>query len=163
MYKKILVGIDGSENSMRAAIKAAKMGKISSGKIIVYHSVKHRLPPRKIPLLFPFNIGSESPTYDIPEPDYVDIQEQYEEAGKQVLKKALKKLKAEAGDDINVEAKLVLDIDPAGYAVDQTTNGDVDLVVVGCQGHHSKLREIFLGTVAEKILNRVDSDVLVVR
>lgn len=38
-----------------------------------------------------------------------------------------------------------------------------DLVVLGDQGQHSKLERIFLGTVAEGIVNNAQCDVLIVR
>ncbi|MBD3353605.1 MAG: hypothetical protein GF364_19130 [Candidatus Lokiarchaeota archaeon] len=160
MYKKILIGVDGSEESIRAAQKAALLQKDCGSKLIIFHSVKHRMPPPRIPLLFPFNLGQDERGYAIPEADYVEIQKQYERSGKEVLKKVLKELKE---FDVDVEAKLVLDIDPEDYAIKMAEEEGVDLVIVGTKGHHSKLKDLIMGSVAREILNKVPCDVLIVR
>jgi nucleotide-binding universal stress UspA family protein len=160
MYKKILIGVDGSEASIRAAEKAALLQKDCGCEIILFHAVKHRMPPPKLPLLFPLVLSNQTQEYKIPEDDYLKIQKQYEEAGKKILAEISKKMK---GLNAKVEAKLVLDIEPAEYAIEMATKQGVDLVVVGCKGHHSKLKEIVIGTVAEKILNKVPCDVLIIR
>lgn len=159
MYKKILIGIDGSENSIRAAEKAVLLQKDCGCEIIVFHSVKHRMPPPKLPLLFPLNLSNQYQDYSIPEADYIKIQRQFEEAGKRLLEDTIKKLQRMGA---KVEGKLVLDIEPADYAIKMVSEG-VDLVVVGCKGHHSMINKLLIGSVAEKILNKVPCDVLIIR
>ncbi len=38
-----------------------------------------------------------------------------------------------------------------------------DLIVLGSKGEHSKLEQIFSGTIAQKVVNDVPCDVLIVR
>ena len=41
MYKKILIGIDNSEDSMRAVEKALEFQKNEDSEIVVFHSIVH--------------------------------------------------------------------------------------------------------------------------
>ena len=38
-----------------------------------------------------------------------------------------------------------------------------DLVVLGAKGHHSKIKEILLGTVLTKVVKCVQCDILIVK
>ncbi len=38
-----------------------------------------------------------------------------------------------------------------------------DLVVLGCEGYHSKLRRILSDKIPDKVLNKAPADILIVR
>ena len=62
-----------------------------------------------------------------------------------------------------VEVRLVEDKKPDEYMYEAIEKEDFDLIVLGCQGDHSKLRRIFMDTIPDKVLNQASADVLIVR
>jgi nucleotide-binding universal stress UspA family protein len=57
----------------------------------------------------------------------------------------------------------VKDEEPADYAKRVVESEGYDLVVLGARGQHSKMQEVFLGSVCEKIMNSVTCDTLVIK
>ncbi len=43
MYKKILIGVDDSENAIRAAKKVIEIQKLHDSEVVAFHSVIHHL------------------------------------------------------------------------------------------------------------------------
>jgi nucleotide-binding universal stress UspA family protein len=162
MYSKILVATDGSEYSLKAAKRAADFSKQFGSKVLIFHSIRHHMTPQLIPLFLPpFTSTDTTQQYKIPKDDYLKIERQYQEAGKLLLAETLKVFQKTCVE--NVEAKLVLDDEPFEFVKQMVEREKYDLVIVGCKGHHSKLRSTFMGTVAQKIMNEVPCDVLIVR
>ncbi|MGV9200401.1 MAG: universal stress protein [Promethearchaeia archaeon] len=157
MYEKILLAIDGSEDAMRAVKRAIELKKKFNSKIVMFHSVEHHMLPNVLKLTVPFQ-GMY--TYEIPPVDYEKIREEYIKEGEAVLKKAENLFKQE---QLNVETRLVEEIKPAKYMKEHVEKEDFNLVVLGCKGRHSKVKQLVLGTVATKVLNNVPCDVLVIR
>ncbi len=157
MYKKILVGIDGSENSMRAVDKAADLALCSGGEVHVFHAIKHFFEPTylKIPIL--------SDITPPPPQDISLIHETYKKAGLRLLKQAQDRLKARGLDENRMKFILEEIMAPEDFVEQYAKSNGIDLVAVGCSGHHSKLRAVFVGTVAQKVSNRAPCDVVVVR
>jgi len=122
--------------------------------VVIFHSINHHYVPQEISLPFTFLGKSE---YKLP--DYIQLREEFKKFGEKVLDKT-KKLFDDAG--IPVETRLIIDVSPEDYAQEVVKKENFDLVIVGCKGHHSKLRKVILGTVAEKIMNNVDCDVILV-
>jgi nucleotide-binding universal stress UspA family protein len=52
---------------------------------------------------------------------------------------------------------------PAEYAENYAKEHDVDVIVLGCTGHHSRARKVFVGTVAGHVMNNAPCNVLLVR
>ncbi len=162
MYKKILVGIDGSEPGNKALKEAAELAKDTGAELHVFHAVAHhyQLPIIPFPLL-------PAPVSTYPQEKAVDpvvLQKYYEDAGKAVMahaKKFLEDLKL--GIEVKIKYQLELDISPEEFAVDYAKKNKIDLIIVGCKGHHGRLRRALLGTVALKIVNEAPCQVLVVR
>ncbi len=150
MYKKVLLATDGSENAKRATQRVIQLVKEgSAAEAIVFHSIKHHLIPRVTPQ-----------QYVIPEQDYYRVTQEVENAGKKLLADTEKEFSA-AG--VKVKTVLIKEQEPEEYAVDAVKKEGVDLIVLGCKGHHSKLKEIFLGTVPTRVLHAAKCDVMVVR
>jgi nucleotide-binding universal stress UspA family protein len=151
MYKKILIGIDGSEDAHKALKKVIDFYKDWKSKIVVFHSIEHHLVPPVFPA---FGTG-----YVIPDDSYSIYQRDFRKASEKTLEEA-KKIFDKAG--IPIETRLIEDIKPEEYAVDRVKKENFDLVVLGGKGHHSKLGAL-LGTVSTHVVNTADCDVLIVR
>ncbi len=162
MYKKILVGVDGSEPSNKALTEAAKFTKETGAELHVFHAVPHlyQLPILPFPLL-----PQPSPTR--PQEKQIDpmvLQKFYEDTGKAVIAQAKRFLADQKlGIDNQVQYHLELEISPEDFAIDYAKKEKVDLIIVGCKGHHGRFRRALLGTVATKIVNEAPCPVLVVR
>ncbi len=151
MYKKILVGLDGSDESKRALQRVLEMKKSWTCDVVAFHATEHfMIPPT---LAFPI-------PYTIPTVEYTKIREHAREQGKKTLLEAQELFKKEA---LEIETRLVEEEDPEEYAIRMSKEENFDLVALGEKGHHSKLRRVILGTVATKILNDAECDVLIVR
>nr|MDO8108838.1 universal stress protein [Candidatus Sigynarchaeota archaeon] len=150
MYEKVLFATDGSENAKRAeqrVIELAKSGNII--KTVVFHSILHQL------------IAQATPQQDIiPADIYQKILQEVEAYGRSILANSKEVFKS-AG--ITVDTRLISDKSPEQYAIEAVKKEGFDIIVVGCKGHHSKIKEIVLGTVPTRILHGSRCDVLVVR
>jgi nucleotide-binding universal stress UspA family protein len=140
MYKKILVGYDGSEGSVNALIQAVKLAKTMHARIYALW-VKSSLPhyPETVD-----EIQEES-----------DASNEFFEARKKEIDLFAKKHKMK----IHFETK-------AGHAaktlVDYATKEHCDLIVVGYKGH-SGLWGKFLGHTSDKVSENAQCSVLIVR
>jgi len=173
MYQKLLVGTDGSENSERALKKAKEISNIWNGKMIVFHSTTHKMPEPIIPMSTPYPSIMDHATglefiqetqtntinYQIPKEDYENIKSAHENQGIKIIDRAKQVLKFE---EENIEYRLITE-KPSDYILERIDEEGVDLVVLGCKGQHSKLKQVFVGTVATKVLNNASCDVLIVR
>ena len=157
MYKKILVGVDGSENSMRAVEKAADLALCSGGEVHVFHAIKHFFEPSyfKIPILSDI-------TPSLPQ-DISVILEAYKNMGMKLLKQAQELLKSKGLDEKIMKFTLEEFVSPEDFVEQYVKSNGIDLVAVGCSGHHSKLRSLFVGSVAQKISNKAPCDVVIIR
>jgi nucleotide-binding universal stress UspA family protein len=161
MFNKILVGVDGSENSTRALQVAADLSHKFDAELIVFHAIPHHYQPPMLPIP-PF--ATLSPVPREPQMDPIQLKDFYADAGKAVLKHAEDYLEGlEYGSDLKVEYQLEMDVSPEEFAANFASENRVDLIVVGCNGHHSRLRRALVGTVATKIANEAPCQVLVVR
>lgn len=140
---KILVPLDGSENSMRALKTAVEMAKGFDGKITLIHVV----PPLK---------GIHTPVHE--EDFFTAAEEAISKAGADILADAEEKVKA-AG--IQVETLL-----RSGHVVEQIIKtcrgGEFDLIVMGARGI-SRVEAILLGSVSDGVTRYAHLPVLVVK
>ncbi len=131
---------------MRATQRAIQLVKESgAAEVIAFHSIKHHFLPR---LTF-----SE---YIISEAWYSRFIQEIEKAELKILNDAKTQFET-AG--VNVITRLIADQEPEQYAVEFVKTEGVDVIVLGCKGHHSTLKEIFLGTVVTRVLNAAKCDV----
>ena len=151
MYKKILIGIDGSEDAHKALKKVIDFYNDWKSKIVVFHSMEHHMVPPVFPA---FGVG-----YVIPDDSYSIYQRDFRKASEKTLEEA-KKIFEKAG--IPIETRLIEDIKPEQYATDMVKKENFDLVVLGGKGHHSKLGAL-LGTVSTHVVNNAYCDVLIIR
>lgn len=157
MYKKILVGLDKSEDAKRAAEKAAVFHDKMGSEIVVFHSIEHHLLPKIIPLTVPFMNATH---YTIPPVDRRKIIEEYKKQANHLLDQAEKMFTMK---EVPIEKRVVEGEKPAEYMIRMAEEENFDLILLGCKGEHSKLKQVFMGTVATKVLNEAPCDVLIVR
>lgn len=160
MYNKALLAIDGSENARRAEcrlIELAKNGVIS--QIVVFHSIMHKLDTSVSPSAAEANyMASESNAFS--EEIYTTMKNELMSAGQAILDKTKEAFDAES---IDIDVRLITNKTPERYISDAIENEGFDLVVLGCRGNHSRMKEMFLGTVPTRVLHDNLCDVLIVR
>ncbi len=157
--------MDDSEVAMHAAEKVLDL--VSNGitedalknhfEIIAFHSIDHHLLPKVMPITVPSGFGSG---YNVPAVDYRKLEEEYKIYGKKILKKTENLFKQ---NNIDIETRLITEEKPEDYIERVVKEEDIDLVALGTKGEHSKLEQIFSGSIAQKVVNEIPCDVLVVR
>lgn len=151
MYKKIILGIDDSEDAKNALKKAIDLQKKENSQLVVFHSVIHKISEIN-PTFLSSGAGGQI-SYQIHEDNIKKGRKALEEA-EEVAKNS----------GVELETRLIFDVLPSDYIKKMVKEEDFDLVVLGCQGRHSKLKRTFLGTVPDKVINGdVSADVLLVR
>lgn len=161
MYKKILVGVDASEISTKALQVAAELSKEFGAELHVFHAIVHHYeapvyPNQTVPTFNPMRLG--------PKIDKEALHEYYKEAGRAVIEQAKSVIESlDYAPELIVDYHLELEISPEDFAIGFANDYNFDLIVIGCRGHHSRLKTGLLGTVATKIVNEATCEVLIVR
>ncbi|MHA2036085.1 MAG: universal stress protein [Promethearchaeota archaeon] len=130
----MLIGIDESEGSIKAAKRIIEIQKDSEGEIIAFHSTLHR--------------KSDSDAKDL------------EDHSKKVFSE-IEKLFQEA--NLSVETRLINDQNPEDYIKNIVEKENINLVVLGYSGKHGILKRRILGSIPTQVMNNVLCDVLVVK
>nr|WP_295971566.1 universal stress protein [uncultured Bacillus sp.] len=140
MYNRILVAIDGSEHSLRAAQEAAKIAscKDDSRVELVYVADFAKAKDEVLP-----SQGKE---------------EELEQARRSRMRPV---------EDLLTENKIAYDVkilcgEPGPAIVEYANQGEFDLVVIGSRGLNS-LQEMVLGSVSHKVVKRVQCPVMVIK
>lgn len=139
--KKILVTIDGSDNSERALIEAKKLGELTDGEITI------------LTITDPITMLGHS---------YPEISEEdshlLKAAGEYHLEEAVKIM-----DDFNGKVNTKLKSgSPADEILKEAENGNYHLIVMGRRGIGVFSRRI-LGSVSNKVLNHAQTNVFIVK
>lgn len=137
MYEHILIAVDGSENSVRAASEAAKLAKLIGDVRVDLVSVI---------------------AIDVYSDMVYDPIEAHGEAQREAIRAAAEALEL-AGVDHDI---VILHGRPADKVVDYATQVGADLIVMGSRGLNA-LQEFALGSVSHKVLIRANCPVLVVK
>ena len=141
MIKKILLPVDGSENSVKAAKTCVEIAKPIGAKVTALFAVDSTAY-----MSLPENIMWEN------------VQVMLEKEGKDALKD-IKKIFKEKG--VMLSTKL-LEGGPASEIVNTADEENVDLIVMGTAGRKG-LDRFFLGSVSEKVLRTASCSVMVVK
>jgi nucleotide-binding universal stress UspA family protein len=155
LFEKILVPLDGSEQSLKALEIAIQVAKKFGGKISLIHvySVAVR------PVLMPEPTTLTPPMIPVMTPEEVSkAVEVARNAASRILSDGEQKVKAE---EIQVETLL-----KEGHIVQEivkTAKEDkFDLIVIGGRGI-SKIRELLLGSVTDGVIHHASCPVLVIK
>ena len=139
MYKRILVAVDGSDNSHRAAKHAAQLASLCPGVAV------------EILYILEFD-RTRSDVLDNASSDDLHIDR----------KKRLIPIE-EAFGQFQIPYKLVIKHgDPGPIIVIFANSGEFDLVVLGSRGLNS-FQEMVLGSVSHKVAKRVTAPVLIIK
>jgi nucleotide-binding universal stress UspA family protein len=140
--RRIVVAVDGSENSMRAVKAASKISKDNNADLIILHVVT-----------IPAAAYGEFPMPD-------KIEQQARENGEKFVAAAMS-LAGEGG--IRATAAFVQHMDsPVKGITDYADNNKIDLIVVGTRGLGG-FKRLLLGSVASGVVHYAHCSVLVVR
>lgn len=173
MYKKILLATDGSKHINRAASLIIGFYQKWKSEIFIFHSIKHMLekvsPPShgwSVPYasnVYFSGTATVGPVL-IKGEEYPDIKRLSEVEVQQVGESILEEKKAIFDElHIPVKVRLITKEYPEDYIQRIVKKKKFDLVVVGIKGVHSKISQIFLGSVAENVVRNAECDVLVIR
>lgn len=139
---KILVSIDGSDNSMRALEEAKIYGEAMDAEITILHVLERKIPRH----------------YSTSGKEVAHLLEKQEETGYKLLEEA-------TGHFTDYEKEvctLLKKGDPANQILEVIDSTDFNLVIMGNRGLGAFSRT-FLGSVSNKVLNHSDTNVLIVR
>jgi nucleotide-binding universal stress UspA family protein len=140
--KRILVGVDGSNESRAAAKFAEEIARATESQLIIACSVA------------PVFVTEGAP-------ELVAQAEVWQGKERELAKIAVKEIAASIGPGVPVET-MVTDGQPASALAELARAGDVELVVVGHRGRNAVARA-FLGSVADRLVQISPKPVLVVR
>ncbi len=161
MYKKIMVGVDGSEHGAKALREAVTLAQTFKAELHVFHAIRHHYSLPMFPLSFtaPYPGNQISSQYTEEQ-----LRKVYEESGRQILEQAKQQVAAmKVPQEVKIIYNLETNIPPPEYVESYAKANKIDLVVVGCTGHHSRAKTALTGTVATNIMNIAPCQVLVVR
>ena len=137
-YSKILIGLDGSDDSIKAADDAIAIAKLHGAKLITVHV--------------------------IPSSTTAPSSPEYSKRSVEAAEAWFRKIKRNAGDaGVEVETKVI----SSGYSVGQVIvdlaeKESVDLIVVGTRGM-TGFKKMLLGSVALEVVTYSDCSVMVVK
>ena len=141
MFSKLLVPVDGSENSLRALEAAIFLSKKLDAQITALH------------------VMEKAPTvYIHPQKELEELLKNYRKESERILEKC-----QQIGKNNRIELNMaVSEGDVASKIIQYVDKGRFDLVVMGHRGS-GKFKEMVLGSVSEKVLHRTKCSVLIVR
>lgn len=140
--KKILVAVDGSDNSERALLEAKKHGEAFGAEITILYVLEQS-----------FGLTSSNA-----KPVKSKEGMTREEAGEATLKESLKLF-----EDFEGEVFTTLrNGDPADEILEEAAFGDFDLIIMGNRGL-GVFSRTFLGSVSNKVLNHTKTNVLIIK
>ncbi len=139
--KKIIIPIDGSENSKRALLEGKKLANLFESEVFVLY-VRN---DTKLP-------GAYADVTSL------DLIEEDEETGKKIIDNGLEVFK----DYTGVVKSDVENGDPAEVIINAAERENADLIVMGSRGL-SGVKRFILGSVSNKVLNHSETSVLVIR
>ncbi len=149
MIKNILVAVDGSENSTRALDFALELAEKFSAALMI-------LNVSQSPVVGAVPIEPTAATTEI----MIDFSKDFEKFHSSILNNAVSYSK-KAKPNVEVFSQLK-DGDPAVEIVSTAKEGGFDVVVVGHRGV-GRVREMFLGSVSEKVAHSALCPVIIVR
>lgn len=142
LFSKILVPMDGSDQSMAAADKAIKLAKRDKAEIIILYVLQ--LP----------TVAHYTPS----------MLNDVIQGGRNEAEKWFGSMKSQAENNgIKVETKIAESVgSPTSIIVDYAKKEKIDLIVMGTRGK-TKLKKIILGSVSSGVVTYAPCSVMVVR
>ena len=142
--KKILVPIDGSDTSLKAARYAIKAAKCEKAQIICIHVIA---------------ISENTSEFEDKPQTYYDELRKSTRPWFEVIKEAGKKMGV---SDDNITTDILTNFSSIAEAIVRyASNKNTDLIVIGTKGR-TGLKRFLMGSVAESVVRHAHSPVLVV-
>ncbi|TXT55104.1 MAG: putative universal stress protein [Candidatus Thorarchaeota archaeon] len=143
--KRVMLPVDGSEGSARAAKIAYEIAEMTKAKLLVVHVI---------------NLGAVQQVATMSDNDIIVVLQRYMNNGR----KLLEKYRSEA-EEFDIDCELVLEKGlPSDKIVLLSRNREVDLVVMGSEGASGDRRVGGgLGSSTERVVRRSRCPVLVVK
>lgn len=141
--KKILVTTDGSKNATKALLKAKKLAESLDAKVTILNVMKDTVV---------------NPYATLDYKTITQMNEDLERVGEKILDNALILFEDFKGE----VAVNLLRGDPGDVIIKEAAEGDYDMLVMGSRGLGTFSRAM-LGSVSNKVLNHVKTDVFIVR
>ena len=140
---KVMLAVDGSEGSARAATVAFEVAEMTKSKVFIIHVIPTSVVKQ-------FSLMSET--------DPEEVLVKYETAGNKLLEGY-----EGAAEDYKLEVELILEKgSPSDRIMLQAKEQEVDLIVIGSQGMAGSLRG-GVGSSAERVVLGSEAPVLVVK
>lgn len=139
---KILVAVDGSENSERALIEARDQGEAFNAEVTILSVLNQSLS-------FP---------YSNVRPPKINNNQTQEEAGREILEEALKVFDGFEGEVMTT----LRSGNPAEEILEEADFGEFDLIIMGSRGL-GVFSRTFLGSVSNKVLHHTKTNVLIIK
>jgi len=151
MIKTILVGVDGSENSYRALDFALDLAEKFDASVSILN-VSESLGMAAVP--------QESPAYPSGNGNTAMFGKDLRKIHDEILSRSVAHAKTIKP---NVAVSSMIKVgDPALEIVNTAKEGGFDVIVVGHKGL-SKMQELFLGSISEKVANLTPCPVIIVK
>jgi nucleotide-binding universal stress UspA family protein len=145
-FSNILVAVDGSESSQRAARVAIELAKTFGADLTVLHIMEVPAIP-----------------YMSDRPVEVDVKELDEAARSDGVRMVSKAASLADTKGVDAKEKVIRRMGSAAEGItDYAKKNGIDLIVVGTRGM-SSIRKLLMGSVASGVVGSADCSVLVVR
>ena len=161
LITKILVGVDGSENSEKALDYALEIADKFSASVLILNVFQ---PPPEFG--YQINPLQQSPSSAYPQrqigyqPNVVSVIDDLRKMHEAILSKATERAtKLKPALKITAELKEGY---PPSQIVETATNGEFDLIVLGHRGD-SQIKELFLGSTSERVAHQARCPVLIAK
>ena len=150
-FSKILVAIDGSDHSMKAAEYAIDIARDNKAQLIA------------LTVLDITKIGYAASAFIASPMHGLDELEQRRKEAHEWLDKVGKlKSSQNANDNIQFKSQIEESMSVAGTIAESAENQDIDLIVVGSRGR-SGFTKLLLGSVASRVVTYASCPVLVIK
>jgi nucleotide-binding universal stress UspA family protein len=156
MFKRLLVALDGSENSARASQVALELAEKLKAELIVLHAV---IPPA---LYYHTEISPEGPVIEPPTHEKeIDLYLEYaRRVASGIVDGAVSEAKKRG---ITVKAGIPeASTSVVETIIDQAVKENADLIIVGTRGLGG-FKKLLLGSVSSGVLDHAHCPVLVIR
>jgi nucleotide-binding universal stress UspA family protein len=159
LITKILVGIDGSENSEKALDEALEIADKFDASVLILNVFQ---PPPETGYQLNMFAQPQTPGYAQEpagyQPNMAYSIKDFRKVHEEVLLKATERAtKLKPALKITAELK---EGDTSSQIVETAINGEFDLIVVGHKGN-SEIKELFLGSTSERVAHRAKCNVLI--
>jgi nucleotide-binding universal stress UspA family protein len=151
LIRKILVAVDGSSGSEKAAMHAINLAEEASAELALVHVIED--------IKMGGVIGARAKYGD------VKLVEGYNRVRKETAMKWLSRLEEKATNEkVKASSDVLYDTGRSvtGMIVEHAQKKNVDLIVVGTRGH-SRFKQLLVGSVASGVTNHAHCPVLIVK